>query len=327
MYGYFAYGLRIRSALELSALLAARVTSEETDVTIHTGEVPTGDTPPSNTGNRLRGDADKVVIRHQGLGFHISHGREIVVDAPGEESSWMLRLLLLGPAMAVLIHQRGLLPLHASAVAINGRVCAFLGESGWGKSTIAAALCQRGHPVVSDDVLGVGFDDTHHPMAYPAFPQLRIASSAATALGICPDSLPPVDPHMDERVLYPPAEQQAQRSQLPLHSLYLLATGDVHCIDRIQDGEAFSTVERHTYVNRELLEATETTREHMLRCARLTTTTAIYRLQRPRSLDSLTLTARMVEQACESHPAMRVTLPNRATTATCSETVGGGHLP
>jgi hypothetical protein len=301
MQGYLGYGLRIRSVLELSTLVAVSVRPEEADVTIQTGEVPIGGAPFSRAGEWLRGDANEVVMYHQGLGFHISRGREIVVDAPGEESSWPLRLLLMGPVMAVLINQRGMLPLHASAVAVNGQVCAFLGESGWGKSTLAAALCQRGHPVVADDVLGIGFDETGRPTAYPAFPQLRIASVAASALGICPDSLPAVHRDMDERLLYPPADQPVLQSRLPLHSLYLLAVGDAHCIDRIQDPEAFGAIERHTYINRALLESTGTTREHLLRCAQLTRTTGIYRLQRPRSLEALTVTARMVEQACASH--------------------------
>ena len=43
--------------------------------------------------------------------------------------------------------------LHASAVAINGKAKVFIGESGYGKSTLAAALVQTGGELISDDCL------------------------------------------------------------------------------------------------------------------------------------------------------------------------------
>ncbi len=49
--------------------------------------------------------------------------------------------------------QRGLLPLHASAVSRAGAVHAFSGASGGGKSTLAAALGRHGLPFFVDDLL------------------------------------------------------------------------------------------------------------------------------------------------------------------------------
>ena len=44
------------------------------------------------------------------------------------------------------------MPLHASAVEQDGAVTAFLGDSGAGKSTMAACLQARGRRIVSDDI-------------------------------------------------------------------------------------------------------------------------------------------------------------------------------
>ena len=72
--------------------------------------------------------------------FLIRGGREIVIDAaPGVEQR-LIRLFLLGPALALLLHQRRFLVLHASAVMIDGAAVAFVAEKGMGKSTLAAAL-------------------------------------------------------------------------------------------------------------------------------------------------------------------------------------------
>ena len=44
-----------------------------------------------------------------------------------------VRAYLLGTAIGALLHQRGLLPLHASAVEVNGRAVAFIAPAGHGK--------------------------------------------------------------------------------------------------------------------------------------------------------------------------------------------------
>ena len=59
---------------------------------------------------------------------------------------------LLGPVMGVLLRHRGIICLHASAVSIHGRAVAFVGPPGAGKSTMAAALAQRGCGVLADDI-------------------------------------------------------------------------------------------------------------------------------------------------------------------------------
>jgi hypothetical protein len=59
---------------------------------------------------------------------------------------------LLGPVMGVLLRHRGIICLHASAVAINDRAVAFVGPPGAGKSTMAAALAQGGCRVLADDI-------------------------------------------------------------------------------------------------------------------------------------------------------------------------------
>ena len=95
----------------------------------------------------------------------------------------LLRLYLLGPALALLLHQRGFLVLHASAVSLDGGVVAFLGHSGHGKSTTAATLHARGAAIVADDVVAVDLGAPGGPAALPGFPLLKLWPDAVTALG------------------------------------------------------------------------------------------------------------------------------------------------
>ena len=84
--------------------------------------------------------------------YRVSHGCEILIQPDAGALEQDVRGYLLGSIFAVLCHQRGLLPLHASAVAYQGGVAAFLANSGHGKSSMAAHLAGRGFPVVADDV-------------------------------------------------------------------------------------------------------------------------------------------------------------------------------
>ena len=60
---------------------------------------------------------------------------------------------MLGTALGVLLHQRGLFALHASGVATPSGAWLFTGHSGAGKSTLVAWLHRRfGWPILSDDV-------------------------------------------------------------------------------------------------------------------------------------------------------------------------------
>ena len=65
---------------------------------------------------------------------------------------------LVGIGMGLLLHRRGVLCLHGSALSIGGRTIALLGESGAGKSTAAAALVRGGAVLISDDIVALRKD-------------------------------------------------------------------------------------------------------------------------------------------------------------------------
>jgi hypothetical protein len=71
-------------------------------------------------------------------------------DGSGEHNAWLVRRVL--PFAASL---QGFLTLHASSVVINGAAHAFIGESGRGKSTMAAQLKMLGFGRIADDQLPV----------------------------------------------------------------------------------------------------------------------------------------------------------------------------
>jgi hypothetical protein len=95
----------------------------------------------------------------------------------------LMPILFAGTVLAFYLTVRHQLVLHASAVARGDRALAFVGQSGRGKSTLAALAAAAGARVVTDDVLLVDVQGT--PRCRGSAGELRLrdgASSIAAAL-------------------------------------------------------------------------------------------------------------------------------------------------
>ena len=91
------------------------------------------------------------------------------------------RHLLLNQVLPRLLALRGRTVLHGSAVAIGSAAVGFLGDSGMGKSTLAASFGLNGYEVLADD--GLVLDDTSAGfVVVPSFPTLRLLDASASAL-------------------------------------------------------------------------------------------------------------------------------------------------
>ncbi|WP_404369453.1 hypothetical protein AB5I39_16765 [Sphingomonas sp. MMS24-J45] len=88
-----------------------------------------------------------------------------------------------GVAVAVVMALRGMAPLHASAVAIDGRATLVCGTSGAGKSSFAAALIGQGGRLISDDLSVLMFDDSGHACVLPGRTTIRLFPELARLLG------------------------------------------------------------------------------------------------------------------------------------------------
>lgn len=112
--------------------------------------------------------------------FLIEGGTSITVepqaDAPGRD----VRTILLGTPLFLLVCQRGLLPLNASCVVVNGRAVALTGD---GKSTLAAAFLRRGHAVIGDDFTVLDLSTSDGVRVLPGVPRLSLWQESLGPLG------------------------------------------------------------------------------------------------------------------------------------------------
>src|SRR4051794_7246833 len=87
--------------------------------------------------------------------------------------------------------------LHASANCVADSVVAFVGRSGQGKSTLAAALHQAGHLAHADDLLAVpGDGDLRAPFGIS---RIKLNPDSARSVGDDPSAMPLVYPGVSKR--------------------------------------------------------------------------------------------------------------------------------
>lgn len=169
---YTAFGLRIASELNLPELLLAAPEEAVEDVVIRQVDL-TAWSGQLEQANFVMLD-ERFMFQIPGTAIYaVREGKEIEVSIFSGADPDTVRLFVLGTCMGALLMQRRILPIHGSAVVIGGRAYAFVGESGTGKSTLAAAFRQAGYQMVSDDVIAVKAT-TSSAIVYPAYPQQKL---------------------------------------------------------------------------------------------------------------------------------------------------------
>lgn len=289
VFDYSLFGLRVRSSLELPELFPASGEGEP-DVTIDVASL--GSEGPRHEGLRPANGALVLAIPDVGR-FQISGGNRILVDPERDTPERNVRLYLLGSAFGVLLHQRGLLPLHANAVEIDGRAVAFMGESGAGKSTLAAWFHDSGYRVISDDVCVVGFDEQGDPYAVPGLPRLRLWAEALDLMGHGAHSYPRSYLGEYDKFDLPIAAANAATTNIPLTALYLLDRGEDFAITELRGVEAAEVVFANTYRGG-YVSAVGGNESHMRSAVRLVRSLPVLRASRRWELSSLDQQCRQI---------------------------------
>ncbi len=180
---YNAFGLRIASQLECPELSYGNGAAP--DVTVRFGAVPDYLDSPNAQGAAYQVSANQFLLNVEHIArYLVCNGNEIVIDRAPEASDVDVRVFLLGSVIGALLHQRGVLPLHASAIETPQGAVAFAGPVGHGKSTLAAAFHRRGYRVLADDISAISLDQAGTPVVTPAYAQLNLWADALDKLQI-----------------------------------------------------------------------------------------------------------------------------------------------
>jgi len=216
------FGLNIHSEISLPG---CGVTGVKADVRIRYGAVP--DSLPGAVMIRVctqTRPGQFLLTLDRVAKYLVEGGTRITIEpAPGVNDD-EVRLFLMGAVWSALLLQRGLLPLHGSAIRVKDGAVVFAGPSGNGKSTLAAALMERGHPFVTDELCALDVKENSPPTLLPGFPQIQLWADSLRRLDWDIRHLAPVRPGLGKFVV--PLENDTIGAPLPVARLYVMVVGN-----------------------------------------------------------------------------------------------------
>lgn len=288
-------GLVIKSARKLCHAQPITATDQVLDVNLSILESPPG---PNDDWDILAdwicGNRDQLLIGIPGVArFLVSHGRSIATyPLPGV--AWeVVELYLLGTAMGVIYHQRGIHPLHAACVARDDAAIALAGDSGEGKTTLAYAMTRRGYELLTDDVVPLTREQNGY-VAHREKPVFKISQATAAHFSLPVEGLAAIN-NLDSKYYLPAGDTQT--NDCPLKVLVVLES-DADCqapeLEKVPRLQTIACIRSHTY--RSLLVPLLWGEEAFLKQSmQLAATIDVWRLTRPRSLQYLEATADAID--------------------------------
>lgn len=259
-YRYFVYGMALHSEIPLA--LPEQGHGELGQ--IHLRLAPASRF--SDAASRLRPQPDSdsfyqsrflpdgsTYVRWEGVGeFLIStDGCQIIGRQCDQAHAESFQVYLLGQALSYALVKQGFEPLHATAVVVNGKAAVLLGDSGFGKSSLAASFLEAGHRLLTDDLL-ILRASCRGVMAYPGPPRIKLFPRQArrflgeVASGVSMNS-------GTEKLILPLHQARSARDPVPLRAIYTLppprstARKDGIRIAVLPPRESFIALVRHTF--------------------------------------------------------------------------------
>ncbi len=283
-YTYRAFGLVVRSDIYLAELEPDETPAADVEIRIRSD---LGRQRPPD--QEVRGFAPECDYMYwPNVGGFIVRGEHAIDVEPAEGApASLLSLPLLGPIMGLLLHRRGRLILHASAVTCAGKSAVFLGASGKGKSTIAATAASMGHRLLADDVLAIDMSSAR-PCILPGFPNMKLVADAAAGIdasgaSILPQPTPEF-PKQLRRIAGP-----FDHTPHDVDGVFVLERGDDARIEPLPTPAGLDAVFKNAYVPmfKTGVWTSDEARVLLRQCAHLVHSTRVARLVTPNTLQRL----------------------------------------
>ncbi|WP_340371758.1 aldolase [Peribacillus sp. FSL E2-0218] len=278
---YEAYGLTISSDIPLAELLPINLVEGKADIVIEKADLHALWSEHSDPNDDFVIKKDWILFQVSGTAiFLIESGSRIRFAPIDEAEEDEIRLYILGTCMGALLMQRNILPIHGSAVAINGKAYAIVGDSGAGKSTLASAFLKKGYKLLSDDVIPVTLNNENIPIVTPSYPQQKLWLESLNHFDMDSTNYQPLIVREDKFAV--PVQDQFITQQLPLAGVFELIKGEGTEINikPIQSLQRFYKLYQHTYRNF-FLEKSGLMDWHFNTSAKLLQKIEFFQLQRP----------------------------------------------
>jgi len=191
---------------------------------------------------------DQFLMKIHGVGrFLVDKGARILLDIPCTADRKDFLAYLFGSCFGVLLHQRGIFPLHASSIQTESGAIAFAGHSGVGKSTLLAAFQQHGFAPLADDITSVLQDRHRGFLVAPAAPRIKLTPDSAVELSVDTTTLTQIQD--DPKKFSVALGEDWCREPVPLVGIFVLTPSDdtsIRC-ERLIGSRGLAPIVAHTF--------------------------------------------------------------------------------
>jgi hypothetical protein len=249
-------------------------------------------------------------IRWEGLGEILvsKDGASITCRPFPQTEPESFHVYLLGQALSFALVKMGFEPLHATAVAVGDQAVAFVGDCGFGKSTLAASFLEAGHRLLTDDLLLLRAA-TRELIAYPGPARIKLFPKIAEKFLGQRSNTVALNPQTRKQII-PLNERQICTNPMPLRVVYTLAPSKeangkgIHIL-KLSKRESFVTLVGATF-NRMLVDRERLQRQfHAVNG--MVSTVIVKKAFYPRILSSLSqVREAIVSDACTIEPEPHV---------------------
>ena len=294
---YHIFGLNIQSSIPLPARPIADMSLKPVpDVVIEYGNTPDALPNPRIKDEDYQTAPGEFLLQVESVAsYYVRDGRRIIIaPEPGAEEERIL-IFLMGSAIGALLHQRNILVLHAGAIAVNDQSVIFTGDSGIGKSTLAAGFHKRGYPFLADDVCAIAMVNGK-PAVIPGFPRLKLWADVLKKLDKYKDQLKSIRWERGLKKYFLPVEP-IHETPILLKSVFVLGTNnaDKMEITALKGAKKIDQIIKNTY-RLSFLNGLGGKKDHFLQCAAVAAKTAVYLAIRPDKRFLLTELMDMLEE-------------------------------
>ena len=229
---YRIYGVTVRSAIPLACPPGAAPG--------HAG-IELSETPPSAFPNANADSLPKASeqrwFQHMTLRDGTDYLRwsrlsEFLVSPDGRSIGFRLleraspesfQTYLVSQTLSFALLKQGIEPLHATVAVLDGHAVAFLGDCGYGKSSLGAAFVRSGHQLLTDDVLVTSRETGRQELvlAHPGPARLKLFPKIAARVLGRHRAGARLNPGTRKLIL-PLAEREHCATAVPLKAIYIL---------------------------------------------------------------------------------------------------------
>ena len=215
--------------------------------------------------------------------YRVQNGNKVFIHPHENSDDSSVKLFLDGSALGAVLHQRGILPFHGSSFEMNGLGTIICGNSGAGKSSVAAAFCQNGAQIINDDIspVRIAAESTN---ILPIKTRIKLWDDALLKLKIDNNGLERIRPSLDK--FYMPDQGKFSQEQRLDHIIVLSTHNKNEFVVNEFDGMTkFNILRKQIYRRVYLKGMPETEKKYFKQLFQLSANVHVTQVVRPQLCD------------------------------------------